>query len=494
MPTIPGTHVSSRIAFRASVRGTRAGFAVLPDDAGGALTVTVLPKPWASSPGRHLLIPEHVPGTTSHVTLFETDSAEMPSTQTALTALTQAILAISGQDGRQDLLALVPIMGGGVPMPKYDGRAFDSVVSLMLLARRQKSALDDEGYRGAAVESLLRLVEQQIFVDEVRRVIDRARPGYLERVDHLSSPRGALSGTSLALALLTGKPEVECRFDEQSTDTPVLRIVLAGLRTVATDRVPQVLARIAAPVQSQAVTLARRLESVTVLDRERALLAARRLVLHSLERPWAGAVEGAVQVLSRTSVVPIEGDAETDRAVAIHLYMEKWWEQCLLGALRSIADPGSLHEQVSVRAPWVPPGTEALPDPSRKADFIFDLDGRHLLADAKYKVDATSLGASDGDQMFAYSHTATVPGSSRLTDSGAVFYPKRGDAPGQAQARTRAVLIRTTDPRYELRLLDLPFPSPTHVTTEEAWRGYLVSLAEGIRQELADPDRAISVS
>jgi hypothetical protein len=482
-PTTPAPPGSSRIAFRASPRGTRAGFAVLPDGAGGALTVTVLPKPWGPSHGRYLLIPLHVPGTTSHITLFETDSAEVQSTPTAIGALTQAILEIAGQQGRQDLLQL-RALGRGIATPATDGGAFDSVVSLMLLAKRQKPALDD-GYRGAAAESLLRLVEQQLFVDEVRRVVDRARPGYLERVDHLSSPRGALSGTSLALALLTGRPEVECRFDEQSTDTTVLRIVLAGLRAVATDRVPPVLARIAAPIRSQAVGLARRLDSVTVLDSERALLAARRLVLHSLEQQWAGALGGAVQVLSRRSVVPMDGDADTDRAVAIHLYMEKWWEECLLAALRSIADPGSVHEQVPVRAPWVPPGAEALPDPSRRADFIFGLDGRPMLADAKYKVDETSLGASDGDQMFAYSHTATVPGSSQLTCSGAVFYPQRGDVPRQSRAFTRDLLVRTTDPRYELRLLDLPFPSPTDVGTDAAWRGYLVSLADGIRQELA---------
>jgi hypothetical protein len=473
----------ARIAFRASPRGTRAGFAVLTDGAGGALTATVLPKPWGPSHGRHLLIPPHVPGTTSHITLFETDSAEVQSTPTAIGALTQAILEISGQQGRQDLLQLCRAQGGGMQTPTTDGGAFDSVVSLMLLAKRQKPALSD-GYHGAAAESLLRLVEQQLFVDELRRVIDRARPGYLERVDHLPSPRGALSGTSLALSLLTGMPAIECRFDEQSSDTTVLRIVLAGLRAVATDRVPSVLARLAAPIRSQAVGLARRLDSVTVLDSERALLAARHLVLHSLEKPWAGAIEGAVQVLSRRSVVPLDGDADADRSVAIHLYMEKWWEQCLLGALRSIADPRSIHEQVPVRAPWVPPDAEALPDPSRRADFIFSLDGHHILADAKYKLDGDSLAASDGDQMFAYSHTAAVPGSSQLTHAGAVFYPQRSDVLRQSRARTRDVLVRTTNPRYELRLLDLPFPSPTDVSTDSSWSHYLESLADRIRQDL----------
>lgn len=467
------------VAFRASPRGSRAGFVVIPDGTAGALTITVLPKPWNTDERRHLLIPEHVPGTSTHVTLFEGESAEVASSARVVSALTQGVLNIGDRDGRKDLLQLVRARGSGVTPPPASADSFESVISLMLLAKRQRTALEDHQYRGAAAESLLKVVEQRLFVDEVRRVIGRARPGYLERVDRLSSPRGALSGTGLALALLTGTPEVECRFDEQTTDTPVLRIVLAGLRTVATDHAPAALAHLAAPVRSQAVALARRLNSVTVLERERALLAARQLALHKLERPWARAVEQAVQVLSRTSVVPMDGNTGTKRAVAIHLSMEKWWEQCLLGALQHVADPRTTHPQAPVGSPWAP--ASGTPKPKdRSADFIFVLDGRCFLADAKYKVDETALGASDGDQMFAYSHTAAMPGSDVLTDAGAVFYAQ----PVRGKVRSREVLIRTTEPRYELQLLDLPFPSPTDVKTDAAWRVYLASLAEQIRDDL----------
>ena len=41
----------TRLWIKASPRGTRSGFAVLPDGAGGRVTVTVLPKPWSSKPG-----------------------------------------------------------------------------------------------------------------------------------------------------------------------------------------------------------------------------------------------------------------------------------------------------------------------------------------------------------------------------------------------------------------------------------------------------------
>lgn len=469
------------VAFRASPRGSRAGFVVLPDGADGALTVTVLPKPWNSAGRRNLWIPEHVPGTTTHVSMFEGELAEMASTPRVVSAVTGAILDVGDREGRKDLLQLVRPGGGRESPTQTQSDSFESVVSLMHLADRQRSALDDQHYRGSAAESLLRVVESHLFVHEVRRVIDRARPGYIERVDSLSNPRGALSGTSLALALMTGTPEVESRFDMQTTDTLVLRIVLAALRAVATDNLPRAFADLASPVRSQAVSLARRLESVTVLERERALLAARRLVLHSLERPWAIAVERAVRVLSRASVVPLDGNVVSERAVAIHLSMEKWWEQCLFGALQYIADPQTASFQVPVASPWTPSSavSKAM---GRNADFVFVLDGRAFLADAKYKVDETSLGASDGDQLFAYSHTAVVPGSNRPTEAGVLFYPQVA----RSKVRRRETLIRATGPHYELHLLDLPFPSPMAVRGNAQWRHYLELLAERIRMSLGE--------
>jgi hypothetical protein len=262
--------------------------------------------------------------------------------------------------------------------------------------------------------------------------------------------------------------------------------VLAGLRVVATDRVVPALAHLAQPLRSQAVALARRLNTVTILDSERALLAGRRLVLRRLERPWAGAVDGALRVLARRAVLPIDGTDDADRAVGIHLSMEKWWEECLRDALRSIADPGTVYAQKPVPSPWAPVDGEA--DLSRSADFVFELGGRGVLADAKYKLDASALGAQDGDQMFAYSHTATVSSTGLVTDTAAVFYPRRVSEDGRARRLGRDVLVRVTDPRYELRVLDLPFPTRGDISSDAAWRGYLVVLAEALRDGLTESE------
>lgn len=486
--TTLATTPEPRIAIRASPRGTRAGFAVLPDGAGGSLTVTVLPQPWGTKRGERLLVPQHDPGATTHITVYESEIVEVQSTQPTIASLAQGVLEISGDEGRQHLLELVRPRSDCVPISAPDGGDFESLVSLMLLAKRQQSSLKDEGYKGTTAPSLLRLVEQHLFVTEVRRVIDRVRPAYVERVDYLAAPRGQLSGTSLAVALLTGSPRLESRFDEQSFDTTVLRIVLAGLRTVAMDRVPVLFAAAAAPIRSNAISLAGRLESVSVLDRERALVAARRLVINPLDRPWAYAVDLAVRVLSRKAIVPADGIIEAPKAIAIHLYMEKWWEQCLLDGLRAIADPGSLHEQVPVPPPWAPVRSSEFPEsdpaPTRKADFIFSLNERPILGDAKYKLDAHSLGAADGYQMFAYSHTASVPGSGGAIAAGAVFYPQRVSSAERSREHGQRVLVRATSPRYELRLVDLPFPSPADVRSDTAWHDYVASLASSLRHEL----------
>jgi hypothetical protein len=161
--------------------------------------------------------------------------------------------------------------------------------------------------------------------------------------------------------------------------------------------------------------------------------------------------------------------------------MEKWWEQCLAEALLLVADPGTVREQHPVDSPW---GSTVA---GGNADLIFTLDGRAVLADAKYKLDEKWLGADDGYQMFAYSHTAKLPQGDRLTETGAVFYPTRVSARAKSRTHDRSVLVRVTDPRYELRLLDLPFPSPADVASDSAWHAYMDALAEGIRSQLVAP-------
>lgn len=465
---------SVRIAIKASPRGTRAGFAVIEDGAGGALTFAVLPKPWADGRGT-VSARRHDPGTSTHITLFELDTVDVATEPVVRDRIAQGLLDISnevgGEVGSQDgrLLERVRLTEAdeGVGSMSVVG-SLEDVIRLMLLVKRQRSSLRETGYQGSLAASLLRIVTQQMLIEELGRLMDRARPRYGVRTESLRTPRGKLSGQSLALALATGRPTVESTFDELSTDTPVLRIVLAALRVVATDPAPRLFSTIAAPLRSRAIGLARRLDSVTVLDRERALIAYRRLAVSPLERSWKPALDLAAEVLGRKTILPEGQGASTSHAVAISLYMEKWWEQVLAEALRSCAESGSVTEQLPVASPWTGGS-------SGSADLYFAFDGRTILADAKYKVDEQLIGSADAYQLFAYSHTAKSPDIGR-PEAAAVFYPARRGADGG----TRSVLVRLTEPDFRLHLVELPFPSREDVLTDRSWRSFIELLASKI--------------
>lgn len=480
MVTQTTPEADARLAIRASPRGTRAGFVVLNDGAGGCLTITVLPEPWAEKRAQRYLADCHMAGGFSHVTMYETETVEIPTTKSVLADLTESLLELKAPESEGDLVELTRPAGASTLLPVEIDGGFESVVHVMLLAKRQRTAFDGDGFQGFEVASLLRIIAQHLFVAEAGKLIDRARPAYKEIVEVLSSPRGKLNGTSLAFALLTGKPEVESQFDELTTDTPLLRIVLAALRIVATDHVPSIFATTVAPSRDRASALAHRLKSVAAIDSERALLSARRLVLSPLDRQWRTVFDLAVQVLSGKAVLPRVGRVSTPRAAVISIYMEKWWEQCLAEALLLVADRGTIREQQSVVSPW---GSTVA---GGNADLLFAVDGRVVLADAKYKLDGMALGADDGHQMFSYSHTARHPEGGRLTENGAVFYPTRVGGRTKSRRVGSSVLLRATGPLYELRLFDLPFPSSADVVSDDTWRDYIGALAAGIRRGLSE--------
>lgn len=465
---------SARIAIKASPRGTRAGFAVVEDGSGGAVTFTVLPKPWAIEP-RAVSAVRHAPGTSTHVTLYELDIVELITEPAVRDRIADGLLVtasgseLEGGTNDEYLLQRVRPVAAIEDVGKTPATAgLEDVVRLMLLAKRQRSSVGDAGYQGTPEASLLRIVTQQMFLDEVGRVIDRPRPRYRTRTETVTTPRGKLSAQSIALSILTGRPAVESTFDELSTDTDVLRIVLAALRVVATDPAPSLFSTIAAPLRSRAIGFARRLDSVSILDRERALLAYGRLAMSALDRPWKPALDIAAEILGRKAVMPKGQESSTAHAVSISLYMEKWWEQVLADALRMCADRETVSEQLSVESPWK--GGER-----GNADLYFDLDGRTILTDAKYKLDESGIGAADAYQLFAYSHTADAPRTGK-PDAAAVFYPVRGAGAGG----TSSVLLRVTKPVFHLHLIELPFPSRNDVTTDLAWRSYIERLASQI--------------
>lgn len=482
-----GTSSGPQLWIKASPRGRRSGFAVLPDGGGGQVTVTVLPKPWSST-SRTVQDYTHSPGTTTHVVLHEAELAAIRTSAESIGALAVSIAEIAR--GQADLLAL----GSPTDDPLCENpgttHPFGQLIDLMLLAERGSLMDSSLTFEGAFAQSLLRLLMHERLVATVEDLIFRVRPRYAERTETLEMPRGRLDAKSLLLSMATGIPRVESTFDELTPDTPLLQIVASALRVVGSDRLPSKITALRPGLQTRAVHLLRHLSSVTLIKREQALTAAERLWVGPLDRIWKPAIDAAVPVLNNWAVTPSQDGSTSTEPVLVHVSTEKFWEQCLELALGSAfgtlavsrdAQPG---EGVNVPAPYVPRSATDVdivdPDTTSFPDFMLR-SGRHVVvADAKYKLGAGGRpSSSDAHQLFAYSHLATLGG--QLSDLAVILYPTRvGGRPSQRE------LERMRDRAHPLWLVRLPFPTPRDLQSPATWTAYVAQLAAAMRDLSAD--------
>jgi hypothetical protein len=471
----------ARLWIKASPRGTRSGFAMLPDNAGGRVTVTVLPKPWSATAG---VVHEvaHRAGSTTHVVLHETELAALRTTPSSIGALAVSLGEVARDQA--DLLGLSSPPNEAASSGARPVDPFGDLIDLMLMAERGRLTTSPLKFEGSFAPSLLRLLTHERLVQAVESLIFRARPRYAELTEELSMPRGRLSARSLLFSQATGTPRVESTFDELSMDTPLLRVVASALRVVASERLPRKIAVLRPGLQTRAVHLLRHLAAVTLIDREQALLVAERLWLSPLDRLWESVVDAAAPVLRGLAVVPTDTD-ERSEAILIQVSTEKFWEQCLQVALESafgtvaVSRDAKTGEGVSVPAPWAPwiqAGTDAaVPAPETFPDFMFRAARRVVVADAKYKLGAgPTPNASDGYQLFAYSHLATLGGVK--SDLAVVLYPIRAGA-----RSSQSELERLRDRAYPLWLVRVPFPSRADLHTQASWNAYQGRLVGAIR-------------
>lgn len=468
-----------RLWIKASPRGTRSGFAVLPDGAGGRVTVTVLPKAWSSKP-RIVHDYTHSPGTTTHVVLHETELAALRTSVESIGALTMS-LADTGRD-QSDLLALGAPSDDPLREPIGSVDPFGQLIDLMLLAERGSLMDSPLTFEGTFAPSLLRLLTHERLLALVEELIFRARPRYAERTETLEMPRGRLSAKSLLLSIATGTPRVESTFDDLTTDTPLLQVVASALRVVGSDRLPPKIAALRPGLQIRAVHLLRHLSSVTLLERERALLAAERLWVGPLDLTWKPAVDAALPVLRDWAVSPEDESGSTD-AILVQVSTEKFWEQCLEIALSSCF-ANTTHGRdvkvgrgVSVPSPWVNLRHDHLEPPGASLpDYMFKSGGVTLVADAKYKMQENGKpSSSDSYQMFAYSHLAQLDGIGAMS-AGLIYPSPAGIEPRQ----DRLTRMRSRD--MSLWLIHVPFPSSRDLRDTSTWSAYIANVAESLMQ------------
>lgn len=481
----PTSSVGRCLWIKASPRGTRSGFAVLPDGNGGQLTVTVLPKAWASTPAVVVREFTHIPGETTHVVVHETEQFAVRTMSAAAGALALSLTDLSrDQANLLDLAGQPNNVSADATIP---GDPFGDLINLMLLAERGQLTSSKLSFEGSFAPTLLRLLTQERFLRLVESLIFRARPRYAQRTESLEMPRGRLREKSLLFSLATGTPRVESTFDELTMDTALLQVVASALRVVASDPYPRRVSALHPSLRTRAVHLLRHFSGVRLVDRERAVMTAERLWLGPLDRFWQPALDAAVPVLRNRAVVP-ESGGEMTEAYLVHVATEKFWEQCLQLALEStfqrvsVSRDGNPGEDVLVTAPWsVRPTLDNEASASQSAsfpDFMFRSRQWTVVADAKYRLGGVAPNSQDGYQLFAYSHLATLRG--QPADVAVLLYPLAG---GQARQRE---LERLPDRSHSLWLCTLPFPTRHDLQSHWAWSMYVALLATSLRDLSVD--------
>jgi len=470
------------LAIRASPNGSRAGFALLNDGSDdGVVSVTVLPKPWATM--SESIVPRRVShrgGDATHVVMHELDLLEVVTSRGAAQALAFSVaeLADDGDDEgpvQRRLLEVGRRVSGDVERASLDPN-FEALLSILDLTRHVRSSRLDQSILGRHSSSILRILEQRQFVAAVERVIFTARPRYEERTEALSVPRGRIQERALLLSEWSKVPNVISTFDELTLNTPILQIVAAALRTTASDRHDSRLAPLVGDVRHRAARLLRLLQGTSPLDVVAALRLAERTMPGGLDQPWAPALSFAQPVLRSVGVAPESGNVASHGAFAITLRMEKVWEEWL-----ELAFPSTwgVLPQAPTNSPWAK-------DPSRprlsaNADFLLRLDdGTVAVVDAKYKLDKGYVNSSDGYQLYAYSNLALLDGEP--PQMAAILYPLLAD--GMRDGGDK--YWRVPSSSFPLRRVGLPFASPDETASTSAFADYLVRLRAEIARQLTE--------
>jgi len=471
------------LTLRASPMQKRSGV-VLRRDGALRVAIAVLPKLWRETVPRDQVSAWTVEWDQDALTatVHEGDvltvriSGEHSERKAALLE-SLAVECRNDDDAEQVLFAPAPIdrLPRAAPVAAFDAAAIDLMQLADLAGIDPTEAIaGDFDASLTELDWLLPFLHRR-FVHNVADAMRHARRGYTERRESLDTLRGRPRGESLALAIATGVPVVECEFEEFEFATPLLRAIASALEAVARASLPTMfrhsdsLRGIAAESSSMAIGLRNRIAEVPALSAHDATRVARSLRVHRLERAWEPALRLIEPILLRaapapssTTDSPIRAEslsaAEGGRYLRVELPTWKVWQALLTAAARSL---GTLRPS-GAHPPWDKLQNDLAPD----IDLLWN--GRRAVIDAKYKHFDRGLSVSDAYQMFAYSHLVRGHPPSRHLF---LMYP---DPAGEIRARGyRRMPQYLPGDQPRLGLVPLRWPSRSDLADPAAYREVL---------------------
>lgn len=471
--------MTHNVGLQASPQQRRCG--VVVRSAGSLrLNAVVLPKPWRVGEqwDRSGAFELDWPGASLDIVLHEGDSAVITCLGEDASIKASLLFALarrpSEPDGGDTLFRLTSSVRTKLPAEPVREGAVRAIVDLFRLCEIAEFDPFDQDAGALDLlpvqhEWLLVMLEGR-FLRNLQSVLVQARKGYTEHREYLSTLRGRLRLPSLAVALESGTPRVECEYGELEYDTPLLRTLATCLKAIASRPLTadQGLRRKMEFNRNWAINLQRRMRHVPVVPAAVALLHARRARLSRLDEAWRPALNLAVPVLLRQASAGQESGsgfhgadallaAGSDASVRIEIPTAVVWE----GLVRRCVTGRFSGATMECHPPWA--GMVKPPRP----DIVVTTEDGPLVVDAKYKAFPAEPTAQDAYQMFAYSHLIFGDGGhSGVQELVLAYVADRRERLQWTMQRNPDAAARR---RPRLRGVGLPWPSRHNLTASEQY-------------------------
>ena len=463
------------------------------------LTVIVLPKFWSrhrTPPQAYTWHPE-----TQHmiVSTYETHQFQITaSTEEQMNICSTLETATMRDGGLSDELLLnrvVPENHAGTVAGMMNERgAYGDLFSLCCLYHQSNMGNLHSMLETSQKNSILHLFVMKQLVDEIKPLMRHLRASYLRVAERSSSLRGRITGNGMLQYASTGSTELECEFEEFTTNIPLYRVIITALSVVQNH--PENRTSSLWNLGKEAQQIRIKLNHIRPYNVRQAIHVARQLRLNSLERQrWWRPLELAVSILKREGM-ELQNTSNMNGFVwNINTATEIWEEITLAGAKAAVKlgtsprsfciGQGEKRDDVEIFDPWAKTEGENHANGAIRPDIILH-DGQDLHCwDSKYKFIGNGTGSADDRyQLFAYSHLVrhgiAHEGPTRL----ALLYPAM-DGVGVRLDQTR--MPPQPKPKGEIVLssLALPFPSRETVQDQRSWRLYLDSLTQTLYASLS---------
>jgi hypothetical protein len=456
------------------------------------LTVIVLPKLWApeTNSDSSYLWPcnqPHLVISTYELHRFQIEVEN--ETQAEICELLQKAAKTEKGFENEELLVQELVDNEGFHEKGLAGKTdpFSDLFSLCCLYHHANFGTSQPVLDDSFSNKILQLYTMKRFVEELRPLVGFLRQNYLRQVERTSSLRGRITGRGMLYHASTGSLELECEFEDFTTNIPLYRVIVTALSVVQ----GQTQSSIAEVwnLQRDAKLLGMNLAHIQTYTLNQAAYIGDRLKLNRLEQArWKIPLTLAMAILKGHGLFEI-GNKQQHQTLVWNINTAKdIWEPLMFSSTKNVLAGLGKSDIFCVSRSRAQVGLEILHpwknnphSPHQRSstiapDIVF-FDGAKLFCwDAKYKFLNHGPTRDDSYQMFAYSHLVRYQHTKKKESPAALalLYPTIHSP------RRPTLMIRNPGGNVGLKCVEMPFPTRIDVQTPNSWNQFLKSLATEI--------------